>query len=97
MDKLSLKLILSCFVVWKDLPVAICACSAEHSDLEVGLESGKIMGCGSWSAMVFSISSLNNPPQADKPIRMLGFTVLTVSRRLIPSMVLSRAAKLDKS
>merc|ERR1719476_830358 len=78
-------------------PVAAWACSAEHSDRDVGLERGKMMGWGSFSFMAVRTSSVKSPPQADSPIRMFGLTVLTVSSREIPSRALSPAAKLERS
>ena len=48
-------------------PVAFCAAAAVHSDLEVGLDSGKMMGGVSLSFMARRTSSENKPPQADKP------------------------------
>ena len=93
-------------------PVAAWAWAAVHSDLrprcqniviqrhltdlEVGFESGKIIGGVSLSFMALRTSSLNRPPQADKPMRMLGLTLLTVSNRLMPSMSASETAKLER-
>ena len=37
------------------------------TDLEVGFESGKMIGGVSLSFIAFSTSSLNRPPHADKP------------------------------
>ena len=64
-------------------PVAAWAWAAVHSDLthsaiktgvtgdnpnlEVGFESGKMMGGVSLSFMALRTSSLNRPPHADKP------------------------------
>ena len=65
--------------------------------LEVGLESGKMIGGVSLSFMALRTSSLNRPPQADRPIRMVGLTLLTVSSRLMPSISASETAKLERS
>ena len=47
--------------------VAAWASAAVHSDLEVGLERGKITGGLSFSFMAFRMSSVKRPPQADRP------------------------------
>ena len=48
-------------------PVAFWAAAAVHSDLEVGLDRGKMMGGVSLSFMACKTSSENKPPQADRP------------------------------
>ena len=55
-------------------PVHLWAVSAEHSDLEVGLDSGKMTGgLSDWFNSV-NTSSLKMPPQPLKPISTLGRT-----------------------
>ena len=38
-----------------------------HSDLEVGLDRGNMIGGLEFSFMAFRISSVKRPPQADRP------------------------------
>ena len=48
-------------------PVAAWAWVAVHSDLEVGLERGKMIGGVSLSFIACNTSSENNPPHAERP------------------------------
>merc|ERR1719187_1717933 len=78
-------------------PVAAWASSAVHSDREVGLERGKMMGLGSFSFMAVMTSWVKSPPQADRPTRIFGLTARTVSSRDNPSSPVSGEAMLERS
>src|SRR5437868_2615965 len=68
-------------------PVAINARPAVHwikssavaSDLEVGLDSGKIIGRSALRAISRTIGSLKAPVADDKPIRIVASTLLITS------------------
>ena len=47
--------------------VASCAWAAVHSEREVGLERGKMIGGLGFSFIASRISWLKRPPQADRP------------------------------
>ena len=51
--------------------VAAWASAAVHSDLEVGLDRGKMMGGLSFSFMAFRMSSVKRPPQAERPEQLV--------------------------
>lgn len=56
-----------------------------HSDLEVGFDKGIMMGLYSNLFISLMMSSVKRPPLPDNPIKIVGFTLLIVSKRASPS------------
>ena len=50
--------------------------SVKTTDLDVGLERGKIIGGASFSFIAFNTSSLKSPPQAERPVKKYYITCL---------------------
>mmetsp|Transcript_19486 Transcript_19486/g.54194 ORF Transcript_19486/g.54194 Transcript_19486/m.54194 type:complete len:258 (+) Transcript_19486:247-1020(+) len=65
--------------------VHLYACSAVHSDLDVGLLMGMMMGVLLIFAMLRITGSLKMPATVERPSKMLGLKDLTVSSSDVPS------------
>eukprot|EP00955_Chlamydomonas_euryale_P076343 362619-Chlamydomonas_euryale.AAC.3 len=62
-------------------PVHSSACSNVHSDLDVGLDSGMMMGYSLYSAMSLQMFWSKAPATVDTPMSTVGRTASTVDRR----------------
>src|SRR5512133_1408313 len=58
--------------------------SGRASALDVGLDSGMMMGRSTWAAMSLTIASPNAPAWVEVPISMVGRTLATTSARPAP-------------
>ena len=59
--------------------VHVHACSAVHSDFDVGLEYGKITGDAQYSSIASITSRVNAPACVLVPMSTVGFTACTAS------------------